>query len=441
MFQFLQPIWLLALAGIAIPVVIHLWNQRPGKILKVGSVSLVTENLQRYQNRIQLSEILLLILRCLLISFIALALTGPEWRSSGGSHAKGWVLMDRKGISNTYQHFKSSIDSLLLAGYEFHFFEEGFKKEKLEQALADTSADSLSDASYRDIMAALNRQVDAALPLYVFTNQYLRNFAGARTEVLLNLHWRMYIPDTIVSSSTADTAALHITIFTQHYATDAHYLAAALEAIRQFSKKNITVKQVKNIGEMPDRQDWLFWLEDTMPLNLSHAINIVSYAGGRPREGASAILPADGSLFAAVSVNKLIIEKDGIDDVQDVRWQDGFGHPVLTAQKQSQQTLYKLYTHINPVWSELPWSDNFPVILYTLIYPRDAPAVFGDKTNRTLIDPAQAMPLLQASKDDKAKSVSYTVTQLTGVCWIIAFILFFAERSLSFFYSKSKANG
>ena len=132
MFQFLQPIWLSALAGIVIPVVIHLWNQRPGKVLKVGSVSLVTENLQRYQNRIQLSEILLLILRCLLISFIALALTDPEWRSSGGSQAKGWVLMDRKEISNTYQHFKPSIDSLLLAGYEFHFFEEGFKKEKLD---------------------------------------------------------------------------------------------------------------------------------------------------------------------------------------------------------------------------------------------------------------------------------------------------------------------
>lgn len=437
MFQFLQPIWLSALAGIAVPVIIHLWNQRPGKTLKVGSVSLVTESLQRYQNRIQLSEILLLILRCLLIGFIALALTGPQWRSPVGSNAKGWLLMDRKDVASSYKHFKPTIDSLLLAGYEFHFFEEGFKKEKLEHALADTSANRVSNASYRNIVAALDQQVNAALPVYVFTNQYLRNFAGVRTNVMLNLHWQMYMPDSLVGSSATDTAALRITIFTQHYGTDAHYLVAASEALRQFSKKNIIVKLVTNMREMPDQQDWLFWLEDAMPLNSYNAANIVLYAGGHPQREASVILPADGSLFAAVGVNKLIIERDSIEQLPEVRWQDGFGHPVLTAQQQAGRTLYTLYTHINPDWNELPWSDNFPAILYTLVYPNSAAATF----DKALIDPAQAMPLMQSSKENNAKPALSAVTQLSAVCWLIAFILLFAERSLSFYYSKSKTNG
>jgi len=174
-----------------------------------------------------------------------------------------------------------------------------------------------------------------------------------------------------------------------------------------------------------------------MPLNSYNAANIVLYAGGHPQREASVILPADGSLFAAVGVNKLIIERDSIEQLPEVRWQDGFGHPVLTAQQQAGRTLYALYTHINPDWNELPWSDNFPAILYTLVYPNSAAATF----DKALIDPAQAMPLMQSSKENNAKPALSAVTQLSAVCWLIAFILLFAERSLSFYYSKSKTNG
>ncbi|MEP6750371.1 MAG: BatA domain-containing protein, partial [Bacteroidota bacterium] len=63
MFQLLQPIWLFALAGVSIPVIIHLWNRKPGKTLKVGSVALVEENILSYKKTIKLSELLLLLLR------------------------------------------------------------------------------------------------------------------------------------------------------------------------------------------------------------------------------------------------------------------------------------------------------------------------------------------------------------------------------------------
>jgi hypothetical protein len=440
LFQFLQPIWFSALAGIAVPVIIHLWNQRPGKTLKVGSVSLVAESLQRYQNRLQLSEILLLILRCLLIVFIVLALAGPEWRSATGKNAKGWVLTNRPGLSTTYQHFRPIMDSLLLAGFEFHFFEEGFKKEKLEHALAD-SGNSRAGSSYRTLVAALDRQTDTALPVYIFTDHYLHNFNGDRTAVGLNLHWYMYNPDSAVVLTAGDTAALHITIFTGHYTSDAHYLLAALEAIRQFTKKNIGIQLVTGFQDIPAQQDWLFCLEETIPAYKFDAKNVLFYAGGNAQHIASVILPAGEALFTPVDVNNLVIEKDSAEQLYDVRWQDGFGHPVLTVQQQAGQTRYKLYTHINPAWTELPWSDNFPSVLYGLLYPDQATKSFRDRENKTMIDPVQAMPLMRSSKEDNTKPGSYTVTALAGVCWLVVFVLFFAERSLSFYYAKTKANG
>ncbi|MEJ0102079.1 MAG: BatA domain-containing protein [Bacteroidota bacterium] len=64
MFQLLQPLWLYVLTGISIPVIIHFWNQRPGKILKVGSVSLITDDSKEYKRSLKLSDLLLLLLRC-----------------------------------------------------------------------------------------------------------------------------------------------------------------------------------------------------------------------------------------------------------------------------------------------------------------------------------------------------------------------------------------
>ncbi|MES1215797.1 MAG: BatA domain-containing protein, partial [Bacteroidota bacterium] len=94
MLQLIQPLWLFALTGISIPVIIHLWNLKPGKVLKVGSISLVTESSKEYKKSLTLSDILLLILRCLLIAALAVALSKPAWRSSiNSSKQKGWVLI------------------------------------------------------------------------------------------------------------------------------------------------------------------------------------------------------------------------------------------------------------------------------------------------------------------------------------------------------------
>jgi hypothetical protein len=436
--QFLQPIWFSALAGVAVPVIIHLWNQRPGKTLKVGSILLVTESLRRHQNKIQLSEILLLLLRCFLIASIAIALTAPGWRNAAGKNARGWVLMNGRNLPATYKYFKPTIDSLLSAGFEFHFFDKGFKKEKLQHALQDSSINNLPTPSYRNLVDELNQQIDTALPLYIFTDQYLRNFNGDRSAVALNLHWQMSTADSLAAPAVADTTALQITIFTHRYNTDARYLQAALEALRQFSKKNIRVQSVSSISNISSKQDWLFFLEDSLSATGFDAKNILLYAAGHPATQSSVILPADGPFFAPIALNKLIREKDSAAQSYDVSWQDGFGHPVLTALHERNTVYYKLYTHINPSWNELPWSGNFPAIVYNLLYRANG---MQEPTDNTLIDPVQAMPLIASPKESIAKPVLYTVTPLAGICWLLALVLFFAERALSFYCAKTKANG
>ncbi|HEY4196537.1 MAG TPA: BatA domain-containing protein, partial [Mucilaginibacter sp.] len=169
----LNPIWLFALAALSIPVAIHLWNIRQGKTLKVGSISLITVASQKRSKSLKLHDLLLLLLRCLLLALLAFVLTMPLWQTQiNPSTVKGWVLIPRENLKESYQKFKPEIDSLTKAGFEFHYFNKGFEKTKLNDVLADSKnlkVDSARSTSYWSLVQQLDGQVPSSLPVYLFT--------------------------------------------------------------------------------------------------------------------------------------------------------------------------------------------------------------------------------------------------------------------------------
>jgi hypothetical protein len=68
---------LLGLAGISIPVIIHLFNRRKSKILDWGAMRFLLESLASRRRRILLEEVLLLATRCMLLALLVLAMARP----------------------------------------------------------------------------------------------------------------------------------------------------------------------------------------------------------------------------------------------------------------------------------------------------------------------------------------------------------------------------
>ena len=128
MLQFLNPIWLAAGAGIIIPVIIHLWNIRKGKVLRIGSTLLMTDATQQTSSSLRPTQWLLLLLRCLMILALAMLMAGPEWQIMKQKEKYGWVLVDKKDFSFVYNHFRTPIDSLLNQGFELHAADETLEK-------------------------------------------------------------------------------------------------------------------------------------------------------------------------------------------------------------------------------------------------------------------------------------------------------------------------
>lgn len=101
MISFLQPFFLLALAGLAVPVLIHRISRARPRAWRFPSIRLIQPNPLPRHGRRSLTDLLLLALRLALLAAFILALAGPSWTPAqdAGSPTSnerrlGWVLLD-----------------------------------------------------------------------------------------------------------------------------------------------------------------------------------------------------------------------------------------------------------------------------------------------------------------------------------------------------------
>src|SRR5687768_12325482 len=81
---FLNPVMLLGLAAVAVPILIHLLKQRRLQRVVWAAMRFLSASVEQHRRRMKVEDLILLALRCLLIALIALALARPATLSSGG---------------------------------------------------------------------------------------------------------------------------------------------------------------------------------------------------------------------------------------------------------------------------------------------------------------------------------------------------------------------
>jgi hypothetical protein len=203
MFQLLNPIWLFGIIGIIIPIVIHLWNIKKGKTLKIGSVILLGESSRQNARSLRLLDLLLLLLRCLLIIIISILLAEPVWiRSNNSNQQGGWILIEKENFKETYSRFQKEIDSLDKAGYDLHLFEPGFKAANLNELKnSEIKIDSTAiKLSYWSLLKLLDQDIPAGKEAYIFTANRLNRFQTERPEIVTRINWKSYTPKDSIAS-------------------------------------------------------------------------------------------------------------------------------------------------------------------------------------------------------------------------------------------------
>ena len=107
---FLNPWLLIGLAGVLVPIILHMMRRQAAQPLDWGAMRFLFDTVAMRRRRIEWEDMLLMAARCLLIALLALALARPfvppdskvPWvlfasvGSLGGSSPGGFVCAERK---------------------------------------------------------------------------------------------------------------------------------------------------------------------------------------------------------------------------------------------------------------------------------------------------------------------------------------------------------
>lgn len=87
--SFVNPMFLFGMAAIAVPIIIHLINRRRYRIVDWAAMEYLLEAYRERKRRVQLEDLLLLLLRCLAALLLALLIARPFLAKSGLTEAIG----------------------------------------------------------------------------------------------------------------------------------------------------------------------------------------------------------------------------------------------------------------------------------------------------------------------------------------------------------------
>ncbi|MFZ2904688.1 MAG: BatA domain-containing protein [Cyclobacteriaceae bacterium] len=180
---FTNPIALWALAGLSLPIAIHMLSRKEGKVIRIGSLRHLHEtNTQQFKG-IRLNEIVLLVLRCLMIILFVLLMGGLSFYGCTTGETK-WVIVEKRLEHNP--EVERQLENFREQGYELHWLSDDFPM--LQDSIPATR--SIPYRSLAEQLKTLN--LSEAI---VLAKNKINGFSGIRTPLTANIRWIGVTPE------------------------------------------------------------------------------------------------------------------------------------------------------------------------------------------------------------------------------------------------------
>jgi len=189
---------LLALLGVLVPMAIHLWNRRPGRLVQVGSLRWLSTAANRRMRNLKLEQLLLLLLRAAIVAVLAIALADPARRIPPPPR-HGQVLLSPDLLhSASLVAVRTTIDSLRKQGYELRQLASGLPRlsvaqwRRFDSLATATNAPSAFKPSPDNLWSRVQQAAESLpdRPLRVFTLASQRAFQGTRPVLPTTIRWQ-----------------------------------------------------------------------------------------------------------------------------------------------------------------------------------------------------------------------------------------------------------
>lgn len=189
---FLNPLYLWAFLGLAVPVAIHLWSKKEGRTIKVGSIQFLKDSDPKKASSIKLNEIWLLILRMLALTLLIFIIAGPVLKGKGSRSSMIYLvetsLLQQEKIKRMMDTIEPDIQVKLLA--------PGFPEYSPDD---EVIPENIPD--YWLLTRQMNKLNSDSI--VVFTSAYSQGLKGKRPLTDQNIKWIQIIPDESVEEPIA----------------------------------------------------------------------------------------------------------------------------------------------------------------------------------------------------------------------------------------------
>lgn len=441
MLQLLYPIGLLAAIGILVPVVIHLWNIKKGKTLKIGSIALLGLASNQRSSHLKVTDWPLLLIRCLLLVLIAIVLAQPLYKSIvKSSEEPGLILLEKQELGRVWKVYKKELDSLLKKGYEIRDLNVGFSKIELKDTATTFSRQVAAPLSYFSLIKQLNAEKRPGTKVYLYTDNRLSRLEGKQPATQLDLKWKIFPLKNAEENKTItnagkdiDSDKLAVMIFSNGLHMDVAYIKSAVNAIADFTKRKITFKEIQSLQQIQKSTSFVFWLSEK-PLNrmqlkqLPAGISFFNYAGQKTEKVKSTIHYESGTPTQEIALYQ---RKKFDGKIEQSIWSDAFGVPLLTLDSVSGIKHYQFYSRFNQGWTDLVWSNGLVEALLPLVIPHQE-AEFGYPEDQNADRIVSAIPLPIANHLKMKASIFYSQQPIAGFIWWLLYAVFFIERWITY---------
>jgi hypothetical protein len=177
--NFINPIFFWALAGLTIPLAIHLLSRKQGKVIKIGSIRYLQDSATSRFKSIRLNEIILLLIRTALITLLVIFLVGFQLSVTSNSPQK-WVIVEPGLDENAL--LKQTLDSLIQQGYDLVYLQTGFPSIKNTYQ---------NKTDYRQLVQELSKKNVSAI---IFSYSYYQHYKGRQEALPENIRWITFSP-------------------------------------------------------------------------------------------------------------------------------------------------------------------------------------------------------------------------------------------------------
>jgi hypothetical protein len=458
--QLLYPLGLFAIFSLVIPIIIHLWNVKQGKTLRIGSIALLGESSKLNSKSLKLQDWPLFLIRCLLLLILTVLLTEPYWSGKNdNTKEKGWVMTPAADLKEVYKDNRKRIDSLLLKGYKIHDFDYGFKEISLDDTVKSVKTDT-SGIGILSLLKQLNSTLPKGFPVVLYAEKKLQQVNQDLPVLNFNLTWNeTKTADSLKNKAvkfgsrdyvgtfnpaytrfeqlknTPDTGVINIAIFQDASTVDAKYLSSAISAIATYRSYKLNIEYVSSPLQLRNA-DLIFWLSpktltDKTIETFKKDARLFLYASGKVANSNSYISMQNGSqsnadprLYKRVVANSY---------PGAAIWSDYEGAALLTKESFHGHELYKFYSRFNQSWTNLVWQDQFVRALIPIVGPELTD--YDDFGYLNVAEDQRRMtteiPNSKVQSNQSVHQENEIKKPLNVLFWILGFLLFCLERLVS----------